>query len=242
MFIQLAGSRRSWQKPGGAIISLVMILSMLILSFILYFEFRISGRYLLSEESGYLFLFLARRILMKQTKNLVTSGMCVALAIVLPMAFHMIPDAGQVFLPMHSPVLLCGLLCGPVYGLGCGILAPLLSHLFTGMPPTAMLPSMLCELAAYGMLSGILIRVIRTKWNLLNLYTALIGAMICGRIINGVLNALIFNAGKYSMEMWLTASFLQAIPGIVIQLALIPLLVLALQKARLADRAGTARV
>lgn len=152
---------------------------------------------------------------MKQTKNLVTSGMCVALAIVLPIAFHMIPDAGKVFLPMHIPVLLCGLLCGPVYGLGCGILAPLLSHLFTGMPPTAMLPSMLCELAAYGMLSGILIRVIRTKWNLLNLYTALIGAMICGRIINGVLNALIFNAGKYSMEMWLTASFLQAIPGIV---------------------------
>ena len=152
---------------------------------------------------------------MKQTKNLVTSGMCVALAIVLPMAFHMIPDAGKVFLPMHIPVLLCGLLCGPVYGLGCGILAPLLSHLFTGMPPTA---------------------------NLLNLYTALIGAMICGRIINGVLNALIFNAGKYSMEMWLTASFLQAIPGIVIQLALIPLLVLALQKARLADRAGAARV
>lgn len=133
---------------------------------------------------------------MKQTKNLVTSGMCVALAIVLPMAFHMIPDAGKVFLPMHIPVLLCGLLCGPVYGLGCGILAPLLSHLFTGMPPTAMLPSMLCELAAYGMLSGILIRVIRTKWNLLNLYTALIGAMICGRIINGVLNALIFQCGK----------------------------------------------
>ena len=126
--------------------------------------------------------------------------------------------------------------------LGMRYFSALLSHLFTGMPPTAMLPSMLCELAAYGMLSGILIRVIRTKWNLLNLYTALIGAMICGRIINGVLNALIFNAGKYSMEMWLTASFLQAIPGIVIQLALIPLLVLALQKARLANRAGAARV
>lgn len=215
---------------------------MLILSFILYFEFRISGRYLLSEESGYLLFIFGKEDFNEADKNLVTSGMCVALAIVLPMAFHMIPDAGKVFLPMHIPVLLCGLLCGPVYGLGCGILAPLLSHLFTGMPPTAMLPSMLCELAAYGMLSGILIRVIRTKWNLLNLYTALIGAMICGRIINGVLNALIFNAGKYSMEMWLTASFLQAIPGIVIQLALIPLLVLALQKARLADRAGAARV
>ena len=133
---------------------------------------------------------------MKQTKNLVTSGMCVALAIVLPMAFHMIPDAGKVFLPMHIPVLLCGLLCGPVYGLGCGILAPLLSHLFTGMPPTAMLPSMLCELAAYGMLSGILIRVIRTKWNLLNLYTALIGAMICGKNYQRRLERLNFQCGK----------------------------------------------
>lgn len=175
---------------------------------------------------------------MKQTKKLVTSGMCVALSIVLPMAFHMIPDAGKIFLPMHIPVLLCGLLCGPVYGLGCGVLAPLLSHLITGMPPTAMLPSMLCELAAYGLLSGILIRLIQTKRNLLNLYTALIGAMIFGRLINGALNALIFNAGSYSMEMWLTASFLQAIPGIVIQLALIPFLVLALQKARLVDPTG----
>lgn len=222
---------------------MVMILSMLILSFILYFEFRISGRYLLSEESGYLLFIFGKEDFNEADKKFSDlRNVCVALAIVLPMAFHMIPDAGKVFLPMHIPVLLCGLLCGPVYGLGCGILAPLLSHLFTGMPPTAMLLSMLCELAAYGMLSGILIRVIRTKWNLLNLYTALIGAMICGRIINGVLNALIFNAGKYSMEMWLTASFLQAIPGIVIQLALIPLLVLALQKARLADRAGAARV
>ena len=179
---------------------------------------------------------------MKQTKNLVTSGMCVALAVVLPMAFHMIPDAGKVFLPMHIPVLLCGLLCGPVYGLGCGVLAPLLSHLFTGMPPAATLPGMLCELAVYGLVSGMLIRIVRTRWNLLNLYAALAGAMLCGRVINGVLNALIFSAGKYSLEIWLTASFLQAIPGIAIQLALIPLLVLALQKARLADRTGAASV
>lgn len=179
---------------------------------------------------------------MKQTKNLVTAGMCVALGIVLPLAFHMIPDAGKVFLPMHIPVLLCGLLCGPFYGLGCGVLAPLLSHLITGMPPTAMLPSMLCELAAYGLLSGVLIRVVHTKWNLANLYTALIGAMICGRIINGALNALIFNAGQYSLQLWLTASFVKAIPGIVIQLALIPVLILALQKARLADRTGVPSV
>ena len=179
----------------------------------------------------------------RQVRLLTLSALMCALIIVSTLWLKFtIPGTDVMFSSQVFFVLLCGLLCGPVYGLGCGILAPLLSHLFTGMPPTAMLPSMLCELAAYGMLSGILIRVIRTKWNLLNLYTALIGAMICGRIINGVLNALIFNAGKYSMEMWLTASFLQAIPGIVIQLALIPLLVLALQKARLADRAGTARV
>ena len=95
---------------------------------------------------------------------------------------------------------------------------------------------------AYGLLSGVLIRVVQTKWNLANLYTALIGAMICGRIINGALNALIFNAGQYSLQLWLTASFVKAIPGIVIQLALIPVLILALQKARLADRTGVPSV
>lgn len=172
---------------------------------------------------------------MKKTKNLIIAGLCVALAIVLPIAFHSIPNAGTIFLPMHIPVLLCGLICGPVYGLACGILAPLISSFATAMPPVAILPGMLCELAVYGLVSGLLTRIIKTKYKMLNLYLSLAGAMLCGRIVGGALNALIFRAGNYSMQIWLTSSFITAIPGIIIQLIVIPLVVITLRRARLID-------
>ena len=89
-------------------------------------------------------------------RQLVMAALCAALGVVLPVALHSIPNAGSILLPMHIPVLLCGLVCGPVYGLGCGVLTPLLSSLITGMPPAAVLPSMLCELAAYGLAAGLL--------------------------------------------------------------------------------------
>lgn len=79
------------------------------------------------------------------TRRLVMAALCVALGVVLPMAFHSVPRGGSIFLPMHIPVLLCGLACGWPYGLACGVLAPLCSSLITGMPPAAYLPSMLCE-------------------------------------------------------------------------------------------------
>lgn len=169
---------------------------------------------------------------MKQTKNLVLAGLCVALGIVLPVAFHAIPNAGSVLLPMHIPVLLCGLICGPVYGLICGVLTPALSSLITGMPPAAYLPSMLCELAVYGLLAGLFIRFVKTKNRTANIYIALVLAMIGGRIIYGIVNALIFQAGSYSMQMWLAGAFVTALPGIVIQLVILPIIVIALRKAR----------
>ncbi len=73
-------------------------------------------------------------------RQLVMAALCAALGVVLPVALHSIPNAGSILLPMHIPVLLCGLVCGPVYGLGCGVLTPLLSSLITGMPPAAVLP------------------------------------------------------------------------------------------------------
>ena len=168
-----------------------------------------------------------------QTVNLVMTGLCIAIGIVLPMAFHSVPNAGSVILPMHIPVLLCGLICGPIYGLASGILTPALSSLLTQMPPMAYLPSMLCELAIYGLVAGLAIRLIRTKSNVAKVYLSLVAAMLCGRVIYGVVNALIFQAGRYSMELWLTASFVTALPGIIIQLVAIPVLVLLLQKAGL---------
>ena len=172
---------------------------------------------------------------MKTNLNkLVLTGILIAAGVVLPIAFHAIPNAGSIFLPMHIPVFICGLLCGFPYGLICGVLTPLLSSLLTGMPPAAYLPAMLCELAAYGLISSLLMQIIHTPNRYLNLYACLIGAMLCGRIVYGILNSLIFRAGSYSLPLWLTSAFVTSLPGILIQLVFIPAIVIALQKAKLA--------
>ncbi len=166
---------------------------------------------------------------------MILTALFIAIGIALPLAFHSIPQAGQIFLPMHISVLMCGLVCGWPFGLACGIVTPLLSSLLTGMPPMAMLPAMLCELAVYGLVSGLLIHFIRIKNRYARIYIALIGAMLAGRIVSGMLNALILQAGSYSLEAWLATSFITALPGIAIQLVAIPVLVFALVKARLID-------
>ena len=167
----------------------------------------------------------------QRTKNMIVAAMCVALCVVLPMAFHAIPNAGSIFLPMHIPVLLCGFLCGWPYGLCCGILGPVISGALTGMPPAAMLPAMACELAVYGFVTGLLFPRVHTRSDTANIYICLLSAMLCGRIVSGALNALIFRAGSYSLEIWLAASFTTALPGIAIQLVIIPALLLVLEKA-----------
>lgn len=174
---------------------------------------------------------------MKQspTRRLVMAALCVALGVVLPLAFHSVPRGGSIFLPMHIPVLLCGLACGWPYGLACGVLAPLCSSLITGMPPAAYLPSMLCELAAYGLIAGLLARFVHTGRRPADLYIQLIGAMLIGRVVYGVMNALVFSAGAYSMAIFLSAAFVTALPGILIQLVVLPPLVLLLEKARLLE-------
>lgn len=174
---------------------------------------------------------------MKRTyvKNVVLTAVCTALCVVVPMAFHAIPNAGMVFLPMHIPVLLCGMLCGWPFGLTCGLLGPLLSSLITGMPPAATLPAMMVECATYGAVAGVLMRHIRTGKLYLDLYAALIPAMLVGRIISGIAKALIFAPGT-TLTAWATVSFVTALPGIVIQLLLIPTLIFALGRARLIPR------
>jgi len=168
-------------------------------------------------------------------KKMVYTAFLVALGVVLPMAFHSIPNAGSIYLPIHIPALLCGIICGFPYGLACGIITPLLSSLLTGMPPTAFLLPMICELAVYGAISSILMRFVRTKNTYVNVIISLIGAMLAGRIVYGILNALIFRVGNYSMQIWMVSAFVTALPGIMIQLIIIPIIVFALQKAKLIE-------
>ena len=165
-------------------------------------------------------------------KKLVFAAVCVALCVVLPIAFHVIPESGSVFLPMHIPVLLCGLACGWPYGFLVGLLGPLLSSLITTMPPAAMLPSMMVECATYGLVSGLMMRFVRTKRYTVDLYISMVTAMFAGRLISGLAKAWIFSPGAAPFA-WVTTSLLTGIPGIVLQLVLMPLVIFALTKARL---------
>lgn len=159
------------------------------------------------------------------------TAVCMALCVVLPMALHAIPNAGTLISPMHLPVLLCGLVCGWQYGLACGLAGPMLSCFITGMPGIGYLPTMMVELAVYGLVTGLMMKLLRTGKQLADVYISLLTAMLAGRIITGIVRALIFSAGNYSWKAWATGYFVSSFPGIILQLILIPVLYLALQKA-----------
>jgi len=165
-------------------------------------------------------------------KSIVTS-MCMAFCVVLPMLAHSMPGAGPMLLPMHIPVLLCGLICDWPFGLFCGLAGPLLSSLLTGMPPAATLPVGTLELAAYGLVTGLMMKFVRTKSIYADLYLSLIAAMLVGRVVAGLARALIFASGSYSLALWAAGYFVTSFPGLLIQIALLPSIVCALESARL---------
>ena len=169
---------------------------------------------------------------MSMIKRMVLSALCIALCVVLPIAFHVIPNAGTVFLPMHIPVLLCGLVCGWQYGLLCGVMGPLVSSLLTGMPAAAILPGMIVECGVYGCTAGLMMEYVRTGRLSLDLYLCLPTAMLVGRILSGISKALIF-APNTSLTAWATASFVTGLPGILVQLIFIPAIVGTLMRAGL---------
>jgi len=169
--------------------------------------------------------------MMNSIRRMTMAAVCVALCVVLPIAFHSIPDAGTVFLPMHIPVLICGMICGWPYGFICGLMGPLVSSTLTGMPPLAILPAMMVECGMYGLVSGLMLKFVRTGRTYTDMYIALVTAMIAGRVISGIAKALIFTPGL-AMSAWITASFITALPGIVIQLVFLPSAVFTLMKAQ----------
>ena len=170
---------------------------------------------------------------MSHVKKSIITALCIALCVVLPMAFHAIPGAGFILLPMHIPVLLCGLICGWPFGLLSGIAGPLISSIFTGMPPAPVLPGMMVELGAYGFITGLMMKLLNTRKIYLDLYISLVTAMLAGRIIAGITRALIFTPGAYSIAAWTTSFFIRSMPGMIIQLVVLPSIVFALETARL---------
>lgn len=161
-------------------------------------------------------------------RKIVYSGLLTALGVILPQAFHVFgQNAGMVFLPIQIPILMAGILTGPYYGGAVGVLVPVLSALITGMPPVPKVYFMLFELAAYGLSVGLLLR----RWNV---YISLIGAMIAGRVCYGA--ALAFGVyvlgftAPFAGTAAFTAGIVTGIPGMAIQIIIIPLLYKALKK------------
>lgn len=170
---------------------------------------------------------------MSNVKKSIITAVCIALCYVIPLMFHGIQNAGNIFCPMHIPVFICGLICGWQYGLLCGIAGPALSSALSGMPPVAILPSMMVELAAYGTAAGLMMKLVRTKSTYADLYISLIVAIVCGRVLAGLAKALIFARGSYSMSAWIAGSVVTSWPGTIIQLVFIPTIVFALMKSHL---------
>ena len=170
---------------------------------------------------------------MSNVKKSIITAVCIALCYVITLMFHGIQNAGNIFCPMHIPVFICGLICGWQYGLLCGIAGPALSSALSSMPPVAILPSMMVELAVYGTAAGLMMKLVRTKSTYADLYISLIVAIVCGRVLAGLAKALIFARGSYSMSAWIAGSVVTSWPGTVIQLVFIPTIVFALMKSHL---------
>ena len=167
-------------------------------------------------------------------QKMIYSALYLAVALVLPFVTGQIPEIGSMLSPMHIPVLLCGFVCGWQWGLGVGLIAPLLRSMLFGMPPlypTAI--AMTFELPVYGAVAGILYRLLPKKtWAI---YVSLITAMICGRVVWGAARYVLagLSGTEFPMSAFLAGAVFNAVPGIVLHIILIPVLVRVLQKAGL---------
>ena len=168
-----------------------------------------------------------------QNQKLVLSAICLALCMVLPFLTAQVPEIGNMLCPMHIPVLLCGFICGPVWAAAVGCIAPVLRFMLFGMPP--LFPTgiaMVFELAVYGLLCGILYRILpKSK---VNLYLSLLVAMLGGRIAWGIVRLFLsgVSGSAFTWAAFVSGAFTTAIPGMVLHIILIPVIVMALEKAR----------
>lgn len=167
-------------------------------------------------------------------KKIVLSAMFLSLGLLLPFLTLQIPAVGKMLAPMHLPIMLCGFICGWQYGLVTGFITPLLRSALFSMPvlyPTAF--AMAFELVAYGLLCGLLYRILPKKK--LYVYPALILSMIAGRIVYGGVMFVIMGVShvEYSLAIWWSKTVMDAVPGMILQLVLIPAIIIALEGAHL---------
>ena len=170
------------------------------------------------------------------TRSIVLAALFLALAFVLPMVTGHVPQVGNMLCPMHFPILLCGFVLGGPWGLAVGFIAPLVRSVLFGMPP--MFPiaiAMAFELAAYGLVSGVLWH--KVKHTVPMMYAVLVSAMVAGRLVWGAVRFVLAGlvGSSFPFSAFLSGALLTAVPGIAAQLVLIPLILVTLQKAKVID-------
>ena len=169
-------------------------------------------------------------------RNIVLPALFLALAFVLPMITGHVPQIGNMLCPMHFPVLLAGFVLGGPWGLVLGFIAPLLRSVLFGMPPLYPIAiSMAFELATYGAVSGWMYKKVRHTLPMM--YAALATAMVAGRLVWGAVQFVLagLSGSTFPFSAFLSGALLTAVPGIIAQLILIPLILTALQKAKFMD-------
>ena len=169
------------------------------------------------------------------TQNMSVASVCLALCLVLPFFTGQDQAWGNALCPMHIPVLLCGFLCGWPWGLAVGFIAPLFRCLLFGMPPFYPVAiAMAFELAVYGLLTGLFYRLLPKK--LPFFYVSLIIAMVGGRLVWGAARCvmLFVKDTPFTFEIFLTSAVVNAVPGIILQILIVPALVHLLRRAKLA--------
>jgi len=163
------------------------------------------------------------------SQRIAHTALYLAIALVLPIGFHQFGLGGRIFLPMHIPVLVCGFVLGPFPAVLVGLMAPLLSHLLTSMPPGYAVPLMTLELPLYGLVAGLAYYKMK-----INIYVALVVAMIAGRLMFalGLVILGLFMELPYGAVQFFAAggAVVSGLPGIVIQLILVPPVVAAIRR------------
>ena len=165
--------------------------------------------------------------------DMVLAALFLAMAYVLPFFTGQVPQIGAMLCPMHIPVLLCGFICGWPWGLAVGVIAPLLRSATLGMPP--MFPTAVCmafELATYGAVAGFIYRILpKSK---LSVYVSLLIAMVTGRLVWGVamFTCLGLTGGSFGFSAFLGGAVINAVPGIILQIVLVPVVVMVLEYAK----------
>lgn len=162
------------------------------------------------------------------TKRLVIAGLFLAIGVLIPSIFHTVGIAGTVFLPMHIPVLLGGFLLPPHLALILGMVTPLLNSMVTGMPqlfPIGLI--MIFELGFYGFIASILYRKLRMPSIL-----SLIFSMFVGRIVAGLIVFILATFFQVQMDpiLYIIGGASTGLPGIIIQLVLVPTLIHSIVK------------